>query len=73
MAAAVRQGPTPVWESYEGAHHGFDGTAAVRLRADVPNGVNPGQGVYVGAHPAAREAAAKRLALFIRETWRLNP
>ena len=73
MAAAVRQGPAPVWESYSGAHHGFDGTAPIRLRADVPNGVNPGQGVHVGADPAAREAAAKKLASFIRETWRLNP
>ncbi len=73
MAAAVRQGPVPVWESYAGAHHGFDGTAPVRLRADVPNGVNPGQGVHVGADPVAREAAARKLALFIRETWRLNP
>lgn len=73
MAAAVRQGPAPVWESYPGAHHGFDGTAPVRLRADVPGGVNPGQGVHVGANPVAREAAALKLASFIRETWRLNP
>ena len=73
LAAGVRQGPVPVWESYEGAYHGFDGTAPVRLRADVPNGVKPGQGVHVGADPAAREAAAKKLALFIRDTWRLNP
>ena len=73
MAAAVRQGPKPEVESYEGAYHGFDGTAPVRLRADVPNGVKPGQGVHVGADPAAREAAAKKLASFIRETWRLNP
>ena len=73
LAAAVRQGPKPEVESYEGAYHGFDGTAPVRLRADVPNGVKPGQGVHVGADPAAREAAAKKLASFIRETWRLNP
>ena len=73
MAAAVLQGPAPVWESYPGAHHGFDGTASVRLRADVPGGVNPGQGVHVGANPVARQAAALKLASFIRETWRLNP
>lgn len=73
MAAAVRQIPFPVWESYQGAHHGFDGTAPVRLRADVPNGVNPGQGVHVGADPAAREAATNKLASFVRETWRLTP
>ena len=73
MAAAVRQGPAPVWESYPGAYHGFDGSAPVRLRADVPNGVNPGQGVHVGANPVARDAAALKLASFIRDTWRLNP
>lgn len=73
MAAKVRQAPIPVWESYQGAHHGFDGTAPVRLRTDVPNGVNPGLGVHVGADPAAREAAAKKMASFVRETWRLNP
>ncbi len=73
MAAAVRPGPAPVWESYPGAHHGFDGTAPVRLRADVPGGVNPGQGVHVGGDPVARAAAALKLASFVRETWRLNP
>lgn len=73
LAAAVRQGPVPQWDAYEGAHHGFDGTAPVRHRADVPNGVRPGQGVHVGANPAARAASALRLASFIRETWRLNP
>lgn len=73
MATAVLQAPIPVWESYEGAHHGFDGTAPVRLRADVPNGVNPGQGVHVGADPVAREAAAKKLASFVREIWKLPP
>ena len=73
MAAAARQGPLPRWDAYEGAHHGFDGTAPVRHRADVPGGVRPGQGVHVGANPAAREASTVRLASFIRETWRLNP
>ena len=73
LAAAVRQGPAPVWVSFEGAFHGFDGTAPVRLRTDVPNGAHPGQGVHVGADPVAREAAAQKLASFIRDTWRLNP
>ena len=73
LAAAVRKGPPPQWDSYEGAHHGFDGAAPVRHRADVPNGVSPGQGVHVGANPAARDASALRLASFIHETWRLSP
>ncbi len=73
LAAAVRQAPLPQWDAYEGAHHGFDGSAPVRHRPDVPNGVRRGQGVHVGADPAARAAAAIRVASFIRETWRLNP
>ena len=58
-------------ESYAGAFHGFDGTGPVRLRRDVPNGVNPGRGVHVGGNPAARAAAAVRLDQFVRETWGL--
>jgi dienelactone hydrolase len=73
LAAAVSKGPIPQWDAYAGAHHGFDGTAPLRHRADVPNGVHPGQGVHVGAHPVARAAAAVRVDTFIRETWRLKP
>lgn len=54
-------------ESYPGAYHGFDGTAAVVLRADVPNGVHPGQGVHVGGNPAARAASRERLQQFLRQ------
>ncbi|MBL8324431.1 MAG: dienelactone hydrolase family protein [Rubrivivax sp.] len=63
----------PQFEAYDGAHHGFDGTVPVRLRRDVPNGVNPGRGVHVGAHPEARAAARLRLERFLRETWSLGP
>ena len=56
---------------YEGAYHGFDGTAPVRLRRDVPNGVNPGRGVHVGAEPAARAASALALQDFLRRHWNL--
>ena len=73
LAASVRRGPVPVWDSYEGAHHGFDGTAPLRHRSDVPGGTRPGQGVHVGAHPPARAAAKQRLAQFIRDTWSLAP
>lgn len=65
--------PAPQWQGYEGAYHGFDGTAPVRLRRDVPNGVHPGQGVHVGADPKARAAARERLDRFLRETWGLAP
>lgn len=70
LAAAV--GPAVQWQAYAGAFHGFDGTAPVRLRLDVPNGVNPGQGVHVGADPQARAAAAVRLEQFVRDTWSIN-
>jgi dienelactone hydrolase len=72
LAAAAKSTPpvhAPVWEAYAGAHHGFDGTAPVRLRRDVPNGVNPGQGVHVGGQPEARAAARARLERFLREHW----
>lgn len=53
---------------YPGAHHGFDAPRGkVVHRADVPNGVNPGQGVHVGPDPAAREDAQRRLLAFLRE------
>lgn len=74
LAAAAKATPPvrmPQWEAYEGAHHGFDGTAPVRLRRDVPNGVNPGQGVHVGGQPEARAAARARLERFLREQWAL--
>ncbi len=64
--------PAPQWEAYAGAYHGFDGTEPVRLRRDVPNGANPGQGVHVGADPEARAAARIRLERFLRETWGLT-
>lgn len=44
------------------SYHDFDNpVGTVRLRADVPNGVHPGQGVHAGRNPAAREQAYTRL------------
>jgi dienelactone hydrolase len=71
-AAAANSQPTVQFEAYDGAYHGFDGTAAVRLRADVPNGTRPGAGVHVGGNPAARAASAMRLQNFLRDVWKLN-
>lgn len=51
--------------SFEGAYHGFDGTSPLRKRMDVPNGSNPGQGVWVGGHPMARQEALKALWRFL--------
>lgn len=72
-ARAASPALQPQWEAYAGAYHGFDGTAPVRLRRDVPNGVNPGQGVHVGGHAQARAAARERLHRFLRETWGVAP
>ena len=44
---------------WEGAYHGFDQSGPVRHRSDVPNGVNPGQGVHVGGQPQARQASQR--------------
>ena len=61
VALAAHSGSTVRSIVYPDAHHGFDGTATPRLRRDVPNGVNPGQGVTVGGQPAAREASRTEL------------
>lgn len=58
-------GVRPEVVTYPGAFHGFDGTAALRVRKDVPNGVNPGQGVTVGSNPQAREQSFARLKAFL--------
>lgn len=56
-------------QTWAGAHHGFDGTAAVVLRKDVPNGVNPGQGVHVGGQPQAREESQAVLVKALAEAF----
>jgi dienelactone hydrolase len=60
-------GVLPEIEGYAGAFHGFDSTAPVRLRQDVPNGVNPGQGVHVGGNAAAFAASRERLLRFLAQ------
>jgi dienelactone hydrolase len=67
LAAQAGSEPPVQLEVYEGAYHGFDGTAPLRLRRDVPNGAHPGAGVHVGGDPAAREASQRRLLAFLHE------
>ena len=56
---------------YADSYHDFDNPVGeVRLRADVPNGVNPGQGVHVGPNPAAREQAYSRLRELLAQAFR---
>jgi dienelactone hydrolase len=59
--------PRPEIVTYAGAWHGFDSDAPVRLRKDVPNGANPGQGVHVGGNPAAWRASRDRVVKFLAE------
>jgi dienelactone hydrolase len=53
---------------YPGAYHDFDNPAGkLRVRADVPNGVNTGKGVTVGPDPKAREDAMARIDALLRK------
>ena len=64
LAQTVR-GVPPEVVTYAGAFHGFDGTAPLRVRKDMPNGVNPGQGVTVGTDAQARQQSFIRLKAFL--------
>jgi dienelactone hydrolase len=66
LALATR-GTAPEIEGYAGAYHGFDSAAPLRLRKDVPNGANPGQGVHVGGNPAAFTASREHLLRFLAQ------
>jgi dienelactone hydrolase len=59
--------PKPEIDVYPGAYHAFDDDTPVRIRKDIPNGVNPGQGVHVGGNAAARHASQLRLLKFLSE------
>jgi dienelactone hydrolase len=65
--AAARAGQPLTVALYPDAYHGFDDpnpNAKVRVRADVPNGVNPGRGVTVGPNPQARALAMQAVEQF---------
>jgi dienelactone hydrolase len=59
--------PKPEIEGYAGAYHGFDSDVPVRLRKDVQNGSNPGQGVHVGGNGAAWRLSRDRMLKFLAE------
>ena len=69
LAARARDEGWPLETTvYARAHHGFDAPRGkVVHRVDVPNGVNPGQGVHVGPEPEARADAIRKVAAFLGE------
>lgn len=69
LGEAMRAAGRPLTvDVYPGAYHGFDAPSGrVAVRKDVPNGVNPGQGVTRGPDPAARAVANDRVRAFLRE------
>jgi dienelactone hydrolase len=66
IALAERGGTAVRSVVYPGAFHGFDGTAPLRVRREVPGGVNPGQGVTVGGSAVAREASQREMLLHLQ-------
>ena len=53
---------------YPGAFHDFDNPAGkLRVRTEVPNGVNAGKGVTVGPDPKAREDAMAKIDALLRK------
>lgn len=53
---------------YPNSYHDFDNpVGSVRLRSDVPNGVNPGQGVHVGRNPVTGPQAWAQLLVALRK------
>lgn len=70
--AEAAVGTKPQIEGYAGAHHGFDSSGPVRLLKNVPNGVNPGQGVHVGGNAEARQRSRERLLQFL-QAYRSSP
>lgn len=54
--------------TYPDSYHDFDnpGLTKLRVRTEVPNGVNPGKGVTTAPNPVAREDAKKRVLQFFR-------
>ena len=69
FAARLKNNDQPVSITlYPGAYHDFDNPAGkMRVRNEVPNGVNAGKGVTVAPDPKAREDAMARIdALLIK-------
>jgi dienelactone hydrolase len=55
---------------YPDSYHDFDNPVGnVRLRTDVPNGVNPGRGVHVGRNPVTGPQAWEQVLVSLQNKW----
>jgi dienelactone hydrolase len=70
LADASRARGEPITVAvYPGSYHGFDAPRGrVTVLREVPNGVNPGQGVTNGPNPTARTAAIASVRALLRAT-----
>ena len=60
--ATEEQRATGQHHAHPGAYHDFDNPAGkLRVRSEVPNGVNKDKGVTVGPDPKAREDAMAKI------------
>lgn len=75
LGNAMRDRGQPVTVAvYPDSHHGFDApNGKVTVLKNVPNGVNPGQGVTIGPNPAARATAIEAVRAFLRERLSAPP
>jgi dienelactone hydrolase len=69
FAARLKNNDQPVSITlYPGAYHDFDNPAGkLRVRSEVPNGVNKEKGVTVGPDPKAREDAMAKIDAILRK------
>lgn len=55
---------------YPDSYHDFDNPVGnVKLRADVPNGVNPDKGVHVGRNPVTGPQSWNQLLMILQSRW----
>jgi dienelactone hydrolase len=75
LGSAMRERGEPVTVTvHPDSYHGFDAPdGRVAVLKNVPNGVNPGQGVTVGPNPAAYAAATEAVRAFLRERLAAAP
>ena len=59
---------------YPDSHHDFDNpVGTVRLRANIPNGANPGKGVHSGRNPVTGPQAWQEVVDTLAASWGRSP